>query len=62
MRRALVIFVGVVLGFTLGVAEARSKKKPSSCCKRCNPAKSKPCGDSCIPISSGCEVGAGCAC
>jgi hypothetical protein len=34
----------------------------SGCCKTCNPAKSKPCGDSCISLSKTCHKGAGCAC
>lgn len=32
------------------------------CCKYCNPAKSKPCGDSCISLNKTCNVGQGCAC
>ncbi len=32
----------------------------STCCKTC--MTSKPCGDSCIPRSSTCNVGGGCAC
>lgn len=32
------------------------------CCKTCNPAKSKPCGDSCIALNKTCHKGAGCAC
>jgi hypothetical protein len=31
-----------------------------ACCKRCN--KGKPCGDSCIPQTSTCKKGKGCAC
>ncbi len=34
----------------------------AGCCKHCNPAKSKPCGDSCISLSKTCHVGQGCAC
>lgn len=34
----------------------------SGCCKTCNPAKSKPCGDSCIALNKTCHKGAGCAC
>lgn len=32
------------------------------CCKYCNPARSKPCGDSCISLSKTCHNGPGCAC
>lgn len=32
------------------------------CCKHCNPARSKPCGDSCISLTKTCHKGAGCAC
>lgn len=35
---------------------------PRTCCKYCNPAKSKPCGDSCIGLNKTCNVGEGCAC
>ncbi len=32
------------------------------CCKNCDPAKSKPCGDSCISLGKTCQKGQGCAC
>ena len=34
----------------------------TGCCKHCNPAKSKPCGDSCIALDKNCTKGPGCAC
>ena len=34
----------------------------SGCCKRCDPAKSKPCGDSCISLDKTCHTPSGCAC
>jgi hypothetical protein len=33
-----------------------------TCCKYCDPAKSKPCGDSCISLTKTCNKGTGCAC
>ncbi len=35
---------------------------PVECCKHCNPAKSKPCGDSCISLDKYCDTPPGCAC
>jgi hypothetical protein len=32
------------------------------CCRYCDPAKSKPCGDSCISLSKTCHQPPGCAC
>lgn len=35
---------------------------PIACCKYCDPAKSKPCGDGCISLSKTCHQPPGCAC
>ncbi len=32
------------------------------CCRYCDPAKSKPCGDACISLSKECHTPPGCAC
>lgn len=32
------------------------------CCKRCDPARSQPCGDSCISLGKTCSQPPGCAC
>ncbi len=36
--------------------------KIEGCCKVCKTDKSKPCGNSCIPIGEECGKGKGCAC
>jgi len=36
--------------------------KGGGCCKICNPAKSKACGDTCITLSHTCHTAPGCAC
>lgn len=33
-----------------------------ACCKHCNSATSKPCGDTCITNADTCHVSCGCAC
>lgn len=49
---AVVVFVGMAFGCGGGGSE--------TCCKVCT--NSVACGDSCIPKSEACHVGAGCAC
>lgn len=43
-------------------AQPQPTAAPAACCKYCNPAKSKPCGDSCISLDKTCQKGPGCAC
>jgi len=43
-----------------GSAPACSDSTDSDCCRVCTTGKA--CGDSCIPQSSTCTVGPGCAC
>lgn len=49
------ILVFVCLFLLTGCSET-----DSDCCKVCTTGKA--CGDTCIPKSSNCNVGAGCAC
>jgi hypothetical protein len=48
------------LGFLSGVGLTGCGDYESSCCKECSTGK--PCGDSCIAVTSTCNSPPGCAC